>query len=200
MHSNISKRRKVILAAGALLFSIFSIAIMIYFFFFRVFLFFRGGYLLLDWIPAFLLLFGEMFLLFHSFGFAVSMIKSLRYTYPSSAKTIPLEPFVAVLIPTYSEPLRLVKRTLKAALDMDYKNKKVFWIDDTDNPEIVKRSRKLAEKLGVIYVKRPDRRFRKAGALNYALTKTEARFSKYFAVFDADMAPEKNISEKRFPV
>jgi cellulose synthase/poly-beta-1,6-N-acetylglucosamine synthase-like glycosyltransferase len=132
-----------------------------------------------------------MFLLFHSFGFAVSMIKSLRYTYPSSAKTIPLEPFVAVLILTYSEPLRLVKRTLKAALDIDYKNKKVFWIDDTDNPEIVKRSRKLAEKLGVIYVKRPDRRFRKAGALNYALTKTEARFSKYFAVFDADMAPEK---------
>jgi cellulose synthase (UDP-forming) len=172
---------------------------MVYFFLFRAFLFLRGGYLPLDWIPAILLLFGEMFLLFHSFGFAVSMIKSLKYSYSSSAETIKPEPFVAVLIPTYSEPLKIVKRTLKAAVNMDYENKKVFWIDDTENPEIVKRSQRLAEKLGVIYVKRPDRRFRKAGALNYALTKTEAKFSKYFAVFDADMAPEKDYLKKTVP-
>jgi cellulose synthase (UDP-forming) len=199
MYLNVSKRRKAILAFSALLFSVFSIIVMIYFFVFRVSLFLRGGYLPIDWIPALLLLFGEMFLLFHSFGFAVSMIKSLKYSYSSPTQVIKSEPFVAVLIPTYSEPLKLVKRTLEAALKMDYRNKRIFWLDDTDDPELVERSRKLAKKLGVVYVRRPDRRFRKAGALNYALTKTEARFSKYFAVFDADMAPRKNYLKITLP-
>jgi cellulose synthase (UDP-forming) len=198
MHQNFSKR-KTVLAFSALIFSVSSIAIMVYFFFFRMSLFLRGGYLLIDWVPAFLLLFGEMFLLFHSFGFAISMIKSLRYSYSSKAQAVEQEPFVAVLIPTYSEPLWLVKNTLKAALKMDYGNKKVFWLDDTEDAEQVERSRRLAEKLGVIYVRRPGRRFRKAGALNYALTRTDARFSKYFAVFDADMAPKKNFLKITVP-
>jgi cellulose synthase (UDP-forming) len=192
MRSDISRRRKAIMALGTLIFSVFSIAIMAYFFIFRASLFLRGGYSPIDWLPAFLLLFGEMFLLFHSFGFARSMIKSLRYSLPPITFSSPSEPFVAVLIPTYSEPLELVERTLRAGLEMDYGNKKIFWLDDTDDPEKVARSRKLAEELGVQYVRRADRHFQKAGALNHALTQTDAGLSKYFVVFDADMAPEKN--------
>jgi len=85
MRSDISRGRKAIMAWGTLIFSVFSIAIMAYFFIFRVSLFLRGGYSPIDWLPAFLLLFGEMFLLFHSFGFALSMIKSLRYSLPKNA-------------------------------------------------------------------------------------------------------------------
>lgn len=199
MHLGSSRRRRAILAFGSLIFSVFSIVIMAYFFVFRIFIFLKGGYSPIDWLPAFLLLFGEMFLLFHSFGFALSMIKSLRYSHSSSISAIESEPFVAVLIPTYSEPLELVKRTLEAALEMDYGNKKIFWLDDTDNPTQVACSCKLAEELGVEYVRRPDRCFQKAGALNYALTKTDAKFSKYFVVFDADMAPERNYLKMTVP-
>jgi len=199
MHLNRAKKRKVIMAFALFFFSAFSILVMAYFFLFRAFLFLRGGYSAADWLPAFSLLFGEMFLLFHSFGFALSMIKSLRYSIPSTILTLKLEPFIAVLVPTYSEPLALIERTLRAALEMDYGNKRIFWLDDTDEPEKVARSRKLAEELGVQYVRRPDRSFQKAGALNFALTHTDAGLSKYFVVFDADMAPEKNYLRVTVP-
>jgi cellulose synthase (UDP-forming) len=194
-----AKKRRIITAFVSLFFSAFSIVVMVYFFVFRGFLFLMGEYSLIDWLPAFLLLFGEMFLLFHSFGFALSMIKSLRYPLSSETSALKSEPFVAVLVPTYSEPLELVERTLRAALEMDYGNKKIFWLDDTEDPGQVQRSRKLAEELGVNYIRRPDNRFQKAGALNYALTHTEAGLSKYFAVFDADMAPEKNYLKVTVP-
>lgn len=199
MRLNRARKRRVIIAFASLLFSAFSIFIMGYFFIFRASLFLRGGYLPIDWLPAFLLLFGEMFLLFHSFGFALSMIRSLRYSIPSATSATTSEPFVAVLVPTYSEPIDIVERTLRAALKMDYRNKKIFWLDDTDDPAKVARSRKLAEELGVQYVRRLDCRFQKAGALNYALTQTEAGLSKYFVVFDADMAPEKNYLRVTVP-
>ncbi|MBT9282300.1 MAG: glycosyltransferase [Hydrogenibacillus schlegelii] len=95
-------------------------------------------------------------------------------------------PTVDVLIPTYNEPLEVLKRTLVAARTLDYPKDRltVYVLDDGHRPEV----RRLAERLGVRYLARGDRRDGKAGNLNYGLAHSDGML---VAVFDADMVPHR---------
>jgi cellulose synthase (UDP-forming) len=61
-------------------------------------------------------------------------------------------PSVDVFIPTYNEPIEVVRRTVIGALAMDYPAKTVHLLDDGDRPEL----RAMAEELGVRYLARKD--------------------------------------------
>jgi cellulose synthase (UDP-forming) len=85
---------------------------------------------------------------------------------------------VDVLIPTYKEPMHVIRRTLMAAHAIRYPH--LTWVlDDASRPEI----EVLARDLGVRYLARGLNQDAKAGNLNHGLRHSHADF---VAVFDAD--------------
>ncbi|MES2366975.1 MAG: cellulose synthase catalytic subunit [Pseudomonadota bacterium] len=92
---------------------------------------------------------------------------------------------VDVFIPTFNEPVQLVRRTLLATIHMDYPHE-TWLLDDGNRPEMAS----LAEDLGVRYLARERNTDAKAGNLNNALANSSAEF---VAVFDADHAPQQNF-------
>jgi len=93
---------------------------------------------------------------------------------------------VDVFIPTYNEPVDIVRRTLIGALAIDYPDKRIYVLDDGRRPEI----QILTEGLGALYITRPDNRQAKAGNLNHALGLTSGEL---VAVFDADHVPVRSF-------
>jgi cellulose synthase (UDP-forming) len=96
------------------------------------------------------------------------------------------QPFVDIFIPTYDEPIFILRRTLIGCQAIEYANKKIYLLDDTRRPEM----KQLAEELGCGYMTRPDNRYAKAGNLNHAIAKTSGEL---IVVFDADFIPTKNF-------
>ncbi|MCI0419113.1 MAG: UDP-forming cellulose synthase catalytic subunit [Acidobacteria bacterium] len=98
-------------------------------------------------------------------------------------------PSVDVFIPTYNEPIDIVRRTVIGAMAICYPNKKVYVLDDGHRSEI----QTMAENLGAHYLTRPDNRHAKAGNLNQALGQTD---SELLAIFDADHVPVRGFLQK----
>ncbi len=101
-------------------------------------------------------------------------------------------PSVAIFVPTYNEPVFILRRTIIGCQALDYPHKQVYLLDDTCRPEV----QMLAAELGCDYVARPDNRYAKAGNLNHAIALTagsEATKSDLIVVFDADFVPTRNF-------
>lgn len=97
-------------------------------------------------------------------------------------------PSVDVFIPTYNEPLDVVRPTVLAALCIDWPAEKiqVFILDDGRRAEF----KEFAEECGCGYMIRPDNKHAKAGNINYALKQTKAE---YIAIFDCDHIPTRSF-------
>jgi cellulose synthase/poly-beta-1,6-N-acetylglucosamine synthase-like glycosyltransferase len=89
---------------------------------------------------------------------------------------------VDVFIPTYREPIDMVRRTLAAAKAIRYAHE-TWLLDDGNRPAM----RALAAELGCRYLTRAGNEGAKAGNLNHALSCSTADF---VAVFDADHIPQ----------
>lgn len=100
-----------------------------------------------------------------------------RYTH-REPEPVPTGLSVDVLIPTYREPLHVIRRTVMAARGLRYPHQ-TWVLDDASRPEIAA----LADALGVHYLARGNNLNAKAGNLNFGLQQTQAPF---VAVFDAD--------------
>ncbi|EDZ97084.1 MAG: glycosyltransferase [Limnospira sp. PMC 1291.21] len=95
-------------------------------------------------------------------------------------------PTVDILIPTYNEPLFILRRTVIGCQALDYHPQKVYLLDDTNRPQV----KQLAQELGCHYLTRPNNLHAKAGNLNHALKFTNGEL---ITVFDADFIPTKNF-------
>ncbi|WP_250537189.1 UDP-forming cellulose synthase catalytic subunit [Caballeronia sp. AZ10_KS36] len=97
-------------------------------------------------------------------------------------------PSVDVYIPTYNEPLAVVKPTLFAAQGIDWPADKlrVYLLDDGHRPEF----EALARAAGIGYITRDDNKHAKAGNINRALAKTTGE---YIAIFDCDHVPTRSF-------
>lgn len=98
-------------------------------------------------------------------------------------------PSVDVFIPTYNEPMFILRRTIVGAQAMHYPNKEVWLLDDGKRPEAAK----LAQELGCKYLTRPDGSHAKAGNLNNGLKSAKGDI---VVVFDADFIPLENFLER----
>lgn len=85
---------------------------------------------------------------------------------------------VDVFVPTYREPLHIIRRTVMAAKAIGYPHGTII-LDDGKRDEV----KALAEELGLRYLRRPENLHAKAGNLNYGLAHSRADF---VMVFDAD--------------
>ena len=99
-------------------------------------------------------------------------------------------PAIDLLIPTYNEPLSVVRRTALAAMNIDWPIGKlnVYILDDGRREEF----RKFAEEIGIGYMTRDDNRHAKAGNINSAL---ERLSSPYVAIFDCDHIPTRSFMQ-----
>ncbi len=95
-------------------------------------------------------------------------------------------PSVDILIPSFNEPISIVKRTIIGCQALEYENKKIYFLDDKKRPEM----EALAKELGCFYITRQDNLYAKAGNLNHALAKTSGEL---IVVFDADFIPSSNF-------
>lgn len=97
-------------------------------------------------------------------------------------------PHVDVFIPTYNEPLHVVRPTLLAAQNLDWPPHKlhIHLLDDGRRDEFSA----LAQAVGVNYVRRTDNRHAKAGNINHALGQTSGEF---VAIFDCDHIPVRDF-------
>jgi cellulose synthase (UDP-forming) len=97
-------------------------------------------------------------------------------------------PHVDVLIPTYNEPLSLVRYTALAAINIDYPPDKlhVYILDDGTRNDFLE----FAAQAGVGYITRKEHGHAKAGNINHALT---TMHSPYVAIFDCDHLPTRSF-------
>jgi len=97
-------------------------------------------------------------------------------------------PEIDVLIPTFNEPLDVVRFTALGALNMDWPADKlhVYILDDGRRKEF----KQFAFEAGIGYRTRPDNKYAKAGNINTAL---QTMSSPLVAVFDCDHVPTRSF-------
>jgi cellulose synthase (UDP-forming) len=115
-------------------------------------------------------------------------------SWPLNRKYVPLPrdtnqwPTVDVFIPTFNEPLDIVRCSVLAAQSIDWPSNKIkiHILDDGARPTF----REFALQAGVNYISRNNNMFAKAGNLNFGLNQTNGE---YVAIFDSDHIPSRSF-------
>ncbi len=129
-----------------------------------------------------------------TYAVAILMLGYFQTIWPLHRAPLPLPdnadewPEVDLLIPTYNEPLSVVRHTALASLNIDWPVEKlhVYLLDDGRREEF----RKFAEEAGIGYMTREDNKGAKAGNINNALSHLH---SPYVAIFDCDHVPTRSF-------
>jgi cellulose synthase (UDP-forming) len=111
---------------------------------------------------------------------------------------LPRRPRVDVLICTYNEEERILRRTIVGALGIDYPELRVWVLDDGRRPWL----EQLCRRLGAGYMTRPDNRHAKGGNINHALgvLRRDPDTPEFVAIFDADFVPQRNFLWRTMPL
>ena len=128
------------------------------------------------------------------YAFVVLLLGYMQTAWPLERKPEPLPsdtaswPTVDVYIPTYNEPLTVVRTTVLAAQLIDWPPEKIkiFLLDDGSRDEF----RDFCEEVGVTHLTRADNQHAKAGNINEALKQTSGEF---IAIFDCDHIPTRSF-------
>jgi cellulose synthase (UDP-forming) len=143
---------------------------------------------LLDAFFVILLLLAEVYAFVILFFGYFQTIWPLRRAPVALPETTEEWPHVDVIIPTYNEPLSVVRYTALGALNIDWPAEKlhVYILDDGRRREF----EEFAFEAGIGYRTRPDNLHAKAGNINTAL---ETMSSPYVAIFDCDHVPTRSF-------
>jgi cellulose synthase (UDP-forming) len=133
-------------------------------------------------------------LLAEVYAFIILFLGYVQTVWPLRRTPVPLPddpqvwPSVDLLIPTYNEPLSVVKYTALASMNIDWPADKlnVYILDDGKRDEF----RQFAEEAGIGYMTRDDNAHAKAGNINHALARLHSPF---VAIFDCDHVPTRSF-------
>ena len=139
-------------------------------------------------VLSFLLLAAECY------GFMMLLLAYVQESGKLERRPVPLPsdpaqwPTVDVFVPTYNEPLSVVRATILAAKNLDWPVHKmqIFLLDDGNRSEFAK----FAREVGVNYISRTTNEHAKAGNLNNALKHSTGE---YVAIFDCDHIPTRSF-------
>ena len=128
------------------------------------------------------------------YAFAVLLIGYFQTAWPLERRPVPMPadvstwPSVDIFIPSYNEPLEVVRQTVFSAMSQDWPADRlhVYVLDDGRRTEF----REFCEELGVGYLIRDNNHHAKAGNINAALQVTH---SEYIAIFDCDHIPTRSF-------
>ena len=138
--------------------------------------------------------FGYGLVLAELYAFAVLLIGYFQTAWPLQRRPVPMPadvstwPSVDIFIPSYNEPLEVVRQTVFSAMSQDWPVVRlhVYVLDDGRRTEV----REFCEELGVGYLIRDNNHHAKAGNINAALKVTH---SEYIAIFDCDHIPTRSF-------
>jgi len=136
----------------------------------------------------------SLLLLAEAYAFIILFLGYMQTVWPLRRTPVPLPddpqmwPSIDLLIPTYNEPLSVVKYTALASMNIDWPADKlnVYILDDGKRDEF----RRFAEEAGIGYMTRDDNAHAKAGNINRALARLDSPF---VAIFDCDHVPTRSF-------
>lgn len=137
-----------------------------------------------SWLEGFL---GVGLLAAELYAWLVLVLSFFQMVRPIDRRSTPLPedpehwPSIDVYIPTYNEPLSVVKDTVLAAQNLEYPRHliKIYLLDDGHRPEFGA----FASSCGAGYIAREDNTHAKAGNLNHAMARTGGEL---ICIFDCD--------------
>lgn len=137
---------------------------------------------------------GLLLLMAEGYYWLVLLLSHAQVAWPLRRSKAPVHrpaaelPHVDIFIPTYNEPLHVVRPTLLAAQNLDWPADKlhIHLLDDGRRDEFAA----FAQTAGMHYVRRTDNRHAKAGNINHALGQTSGEF---VAIFDCDHIPVRDF-------
>ncbi|MCU5773830.1 UDP-forming cellulose synthase catalytic subunit [Erwiniaceae bacterium BAC15a-03b] len=149
----------------------------------------------LNWDDPLSLTFGLLLIVAETFSWIVLILGYFQTLWPLNRHPVPLPkeraswPTIDVLVPTFNEPLSVVKPTIYAVLGIDWPHDKInIWLlDDGNRPAF----REFATSAGIHYVARENNEHAKAGNINHAL-QSVCR-GEYLAIFDCDHVPTRSF-------
>ncbi len=138
--------------------------------------------------------FGYGLLAAELYAMAVLLLSYFQSAWPLKRKPAPLPddpslwPTVDIFIPTYNEPLNVVRQTALTALAQDWPSDrfKIHVLDDGNRPEF----KAFCAEAGIGYITRNNNKHAKAGNINEALKVTDGE---YIAIFDCDHVPTRSF-------
>lgn len=161
---------------------------LIFYFTLRIYIYYSQSIGFVNSLFGVLLLIAEAHSILQSLGFISSIIRISR---PNSniyrrAKLDPKNlPSVTVLVPARNEPLKVLEATFICLASLNYKNKKLVFLDGSDK-KFIKENDKLAKKYGLIHFVPEKPSKNKAEIINKILSELD---TKYLCIFDADQNP-----------
>ena len=149
----------------------------------------------LNWDDPLSLTFGLLLIGAETYSWTVLVLGYFQTLWPLNRQPVSMPPEITswpsvdILVPTYNEPLSVVKPTIYAAMGIDWPQDKlnIYLLDDGSREEF----REFAASVGINYVVRPTHEHAKAGNINHAL-KVACR-SDYVAIFDCDHVPTRSF-------
>lgn len=148
----------------------------------------------INWDVTMDMVFGLILLSAEVYAWTILTLGYIQSAWPLQRNVAPLPddvgfwPSVDIFIPTYNEPLSVVRHTILAAQVIDWPQEKlnVYVLDDGKRDEI----RRFCEEINATYLTRPDNSHAKAGNLNHALKYSSGD---YIAIFDCDHIPTRGF-------
>ncbi|WP_107850633.1 UDP-forming cellulose synthase catalytic subunit [Oceanimonas marisflavi] len=148
----------------------------------------------LNWNSNLDLTLGLILLAAETYSWLILLLGYVQTCWPLKRRPVPLPqdtalwPTVDLMIPTYNEPLSVVRTTVYAALGIDWPADKlnIYILDDGGRMAF----RRFAEEAGVGYIARSEHKHAKAGNLNHALKQTSGEL---VAIFDCDHVPVRSF-------
>jgi len=149
----------------------------------------------LNWDDPMSLVLGLLLIAAETYAWVVLVLGYFQTLWPLNRQPVSMPadrslwPSVDLLVPTYNEPLSVVRPTLYAALGVDWPKDRlnIYLLDDGNRPEF----REFAASIGVNYVVRPSNEHAKAGNINHALKKYCR--SDFVSIFDCDHVPTRSF-------
>ncbi|MGA9115221.1 MAG: glycosyltransferase [Bacteroidota bacterium] len=137
-----------------------------------------------------------LFFLF-AFVYVVAQVYFVWYIYLKArppvlrAAPLPEGATVDVFVPTHREPLSIIEKAVRAAVEMHHPHV-TYVLDDAHRPE----TEEAARRLGAVYLARDENTDSKAGNINYALGYSSGS---HILVFDVDHIPDPDFIDRVLP-
>ena len=157
----------------------------------------------IDRLTSFLLVLAEFFIILHGIGYTLNIFRAYKYKQIEGQidkvahEKLEEEPSVAILVAARHEPKDVLEETFTSLINLNYGNKKVYFLDDSSDENYKREAEELSEKLGLILFRREDRHGAKAGIVNDCVKSLE---QKYVVVFDADQTPLPDFLNRIVPI
>lgn len=166
----------------------------------RATLFLFAEYILIEKVFAILLMLGEFFIVIHGLGYALNILRATQKKEPEEpigALALGEKPPVAILVAARHEPRTVLENTFITLNNLEYDNKKVYFLDDSSDEKYMKEAEELAKAYDLTLFRRKDRHGAKSGIINDCL---KTLTQKYIAIFDADQNPMPNFLKSLIPI